>query len=348
MSADADLVVVGGGPIGLATAIEARLAGLDVIVVEPREGPIDKACGEGLMPGAVAALDRLGVHADGCDLAGIAYLDGETRAEHRFQRGPGRGIRRTVLHAALADRAHQLGVRRIVGKVTGLRQDAVGVRVALGASRDLLTPWMIACDGLHSTVRRLTGLARVPDSRKPSRFGVSRHFALAPSSEFVEVHWTPTAEIYITPLGTELLGVAVLGRRGLDFARVIEQSPDVAARLSGAAPVGTLRGAGPLLQRTRRRTAGHVLLAGDASGYVDALTGEGLRVGFAQARAAVSAVVTNDAAAYERAWADSTRDFRLLTSGLLAASRSPLRSRIVPAAARSPRLFGTVVERLAR
>lgn len=348
MSTDADLIVVGGGPIGLATAIEARLAGLEVIVVEPREGAIDKACGEGLMPGAVAALRRLGVTADGHKLAGIAYIDRDTRAEHRFSAGPGRGVRRTVLQPALAARADQLGARRIVGKVTGLRQDAVGVRVALGDASPLLAPWLIACDGLHSTVRRLTGLEHPSESRTPGRFGLSRHFALAPWNDFIEVHWTPAAEIYITPLGPELLGVAVLGPRGLDFARVIEQSPDVAARLSSAAPVGTTRGAGPLLQRTRRRSTGHVLLAGDASGYVDALTGEGLRVGFAQARAAVSAVVTNDAAAYERDWSRSTRDFRMLTSGLLAASRSPLRSRIVPAAARSPRLFGTIVERLAR
>lgn len=348
MSTNADLIVVGGGPVGLATAIEARLAGLEVTVVEPRDSPIDKACGEGLMPGAVSALRRLGVTADGYDLAGIAYVDGDTRAEHRFRTGQGRGVRRTVLQPALAARAEELGARRIVGKVTDLRQDAAGVRVALGGSRPILAPWLVACDGLHSTMRRLTGLERVQGSRAWGRFGLNRHFALAPWSEFVEVHWTPTAEIYVTPLGPELLGVAVLGSRGLDFARVIEQSPEVAARLNGAAAVSATRGAGPLLQRTQRRSAGHVLLAGDASGYVDALTGEGLRVGFAQARAAVSAVVTDDAAGYERAWARSTRDFRMLTSGLLAVSRSPLRSRIVPSAVRSPRLFGTVVERLAR
>ena len=61
MSADVDVLVVGGGPVGLAAAIEARLAGLSVVVVEPRVGAIDKACGEGLMPGTLTALARVGV-----------------------------------------------------------------------------------------------------------------------------------------------------------------------------------------------------------------------------------------------------------------------------------------------
>ena len=97
----ADLVVVGGGPVGLACAIEARLAGMDVVVVEPRDGPIDKACGEGLMPGALAALHRIGVDPPGRPLAGIAYVRGDARVEHRFAERPGRGVRRTVLHLSL-------------------------------------------------------------------------------------------------------------------------------------------------------------------------------------------------------------------------------------------------------
>ena len=101
----------GGGPVGLAAAIEARLAGLDVIVVEPRVGPIDKACGEGLMPGAVPALARLGVHPRGFPLRGVDYRDGRRNAAHRFVAGNGLGVRRTTLHAALRARAEELGAR---------------------------------------------------------------------------------------------------------------------------------------------------------------------------------------------------------------------------------------------
>ncbi|MGB3911815.1 MAG: FAD-dependent monooxygenase, partial [Pseudolysinimonas sp.] len=144
MSLDTEVLVAGGGPVGLASAIEARMAGLDVTVVEPRDGPIDKACGEGLMPGALPELARLGVDPDGMPFVGIAYLDGRRRVEHRFDGGPGRGVRRTVLHAALRKRAVAAGVRFHEGRVDAVHQragfvEAVGLRAA----------WLLGADGLH-------------------------------------------------------------------------------------------------------------------------------------------------------------------------------------------------------
>lgn len=86
-----DLLVAGGGPAGLATAIHAARAGLDVVVAEPRPGPVDKACGEGLMPAAVHALADLGVAVGGRPLRGIRYVDARYEAEAHFRAGPGRG-----------------------------------------------------------------------------------------------------------------------------------------------------------------------------------------------------------------------------------------------------------------
>jgi flavin-dependent dehydrogenase len=94
--------------------------------------------------------------------------------------------------------------------------------------------------------------------------------------------------------------------------------------------------------------AGRVLLVGDASGYVDALTGEGLRIGFAQARAAVSALDAGDPAGYERDWERETRDFRRLTGTLVRLAASPARGAVVPVAAALPGVFARAVERLAR
>lgn len=341
---DADVLVVGGGPVGLAAAVEARLAGLSVLVLEPRTGPVDKACGEGLMPGALTAVRRLGVNPEGYELTGIAYVDATRRVEHRFPRGTGRGVRRTVLHDALARRAAALGAEVVVGRASSVRQDAHGVTVD-----GLRAGHVLACDGLHSTVRRLVGLeapVRRAGADGRRRFGLRRHYRVAPWSHLVEVHWAPHAEAYVTPVGAGLVGVAVLGPARTDLAATLDALPALARRLAGAEPDGPVRGAGPLLQRTTARTAGRVLLVGDASGYVDALTGEGLRVGLAQAAAAVRHL--DDPAGYERAWARATRDYRVLTTGLVAAATSPARRTIVPAAAHLPRVYGAIVDRLAR
>ena len=342
---DADVLVVGGGPVGLAAAIEARLAGLTVVIVEPRTGAIDKACGEGLMPGTLAALARLGVDPPGHDLAGISYRDTRGHADHAFSAGPGRGVRRTTLHGALLDRSRQLGVERVTARVDHVVDGPEAVEAAGVSAR-----WLLGCDGLHSTIRRLAGLGLPTRStglfRPARRFGLRRHFHADAWTDLVEVHWGPDAEAYVTPVSDDLVGVALLGPPTLDFAATLATFGELTDRLRGAEPAGAVRGAGPLRQRTARRTRGHIRLVGDASGYVDALTGEGLRVGFAQAAVAVSHL--EDPAAYERAWAAATRDYRILTSGLVAWATSPARAAIVPVARHAPRAYGAIVDALSR
>jgi len=349
---EVDVLVVGGGPVGLATAIEARLHGLTVTIVEPRHGSggggaIDKACGEGLMPGALPALARLGVDPPGFALRGVSYRSltsrgGERRVDHHFASGEGRGVRRTALHDALGERARSLGVVVVGGKVDALEQDSQSV-----TSGGIRARYLVAADGLHSTVRRLTGLER-PVTARGRRYGVRRHFYVEPQTDLIEVYWTPTVEAYVTPVGDGVVGIAMLGRKGLDFEAALAGIRPLAALVAGAEPASELRGAGPFRQSTTRRSLGRVLLAGDASGYVDAITGEGVRVGLAQAEAAIACIARDDPGGYERAWKERTRDFRVLTAGLVAAANSPLRSAIVPAASALPRAFGAVVERMAR
>ncbi|MFE6840575.1 NAD(P)/FAD-dependent oxidoreductase, partial [Streptomyces sp. NPDC057705] len=168
-----DLLIAGGGPAGLATAIHGALAGLEVVVVEPRATPIDKACGEGLMPGAVRRLLELGVPVAGQPFHGIRYVDGVSgrHAEGLFRAGPGLGARRTVLQAALAERAAQLGVRVLRQRVAQVRQDVHHVTAA-----GLTARYLVAADGLHSPVRRGLGLSAPAAPRRPARYGLRRHY----------------------------------------------------------------------------------------------------------------------------------------------------------------------------
>jgi len=342
-----DVVIVGGGPVGLVAAIEARLAGLSAVVLEQRSGVIDKACGEGLMPGAIPLLARLGVDPVGVPLRGITYNQGTRSVTHRFAGEPGRGVRRTALHDALRARALELGVELCTSKVDSIDQDESGVRVGAVQGSTVQASYLLACDGLHSTVARLVGLT-LPAPVRRRRYGIRQHYAVAPWGDTVEIHYARSAEIYVTPIAPDEVGIAMLGAQHTDFDAVIAGIPDLAARLAGAAVASSRRGAGPFRQRTRARTAGRVLLVGDASGYVDAITGEGLRLGFAQAGAAISCIVAGDPARYEIEWRRITRDFRITTTALVRIATSPLRRAIVPLSATLPGRFGAVVESLAR
>jgi flavin-dependent dehydrogenase len=336
-----DVLVVGGGPAGLAAAISCAQAGLSVTVAEPRVGPIDKACGEGLMPAAVARLRAIGVEPAGRPFRGIRYLDATRQADARFRGGPGLGVRRTVLHAALAQRAAALDIPVIPARVTGLAQQPERVIAAGVEAR-----YLVAADGLHSPVRRACGLD-APPARHP-RFGLRRHYAAAPWTDLVEVYWAPGAEAYVTPVSGDVIGVAVLGAARGDFDSRLAAFPALAERLAGASPVGAVRGAGPLRQNVRRRVRANVLLVGDASGYLDALTGEGISVALAQAAALADCLRAGRAADYERAWRRVSRKSRLLTIGLLwSRHRAMLAPRIVPAAERFPRLFTSIVNHVA-
>ncbi|WP_098011943.1 NAD(P)/FAD-dependent oxidoreductase [Streptomyces sp. sk226] len=335
-----DVLVAGGGPAGLAAAIRAASAGLEAVVVEPRATPVDKACGEGIMPGGVAALRALGVRVGGRELRGIRYTDGRHSAEAAFRDGPGAGVRRTELHTALRERAAALGVRVVDAKVHGVRQDERSVTAA-----GLTARWLIAADGLHSPLRRALGLDRPASG--PGRYGLRRHFAVAPWTDHVEVHWSPHGEAYVTPVGDHLVGVAVLSRDRRPYDGHLAAFPALAARLADVPGVTTVRGAGPLRQSAHDRRAGRVLLVGDAAGYVDALTGEGIALAVATATAAVDCLAAGRPEDYPRRWARVTRRYRWLTAALLGAAGRPASGRIIVAAAhRAPAVFRGAVHAL--
>ncbi|HEY2737586.1 MAG TPA: NAD(P)/FAD-dependent oxidoreductase [Thermoanaerobaculia bacterium] len=339
-----DLVVVGGGPAGLATAIGARLAGLSVTVLDRARPLIDKACGEGLMPDAAAHLRALGVElapSDCYPFRGIRYIDGTVLAEGIFPRASGLGVRRLALHQALVRRAEEVGVRLAWGtKVTGLPPGPpyAGVETADGLVR---ARWIAAADGLLSRLRQQAGLAG--PAAPVRRFGVRRHFALAPWSDFVEVFWGPDCEAYVTPVSPDQIGVALLWSGGpSDFETLLAHFPVLQDRLAGAQITSRDRGAGPLHQRVRGVVRGNLALVGDAAGYLDAITGEGLAVAFHEAAALVAS--RGDLSAYAAAWRRINRLPNAMTSFMLFLERRPrLRARAIRALAAEPALFSRLL-----
>jgi flavin-dependent dehydrogenase len=335
-----DLLVAGGGPAGLATAILGARAGLEVVVIERRHGPVDKACGEGLMPHAVSLLQRLGVEAPGKPFRGITYIDGRRNVTGLFRGGAGRGVRRTALHAGLLEAATAAGVRIEHGDVGPVSQNATSVYCSGFHAR-----YLAAADGLHSPIRTALGLAR--PSGGPRRWGIRRHHLMAPWSDCVEVYWSDDAEAYVTPVADDCVGVAVLTSRKGGFDEHLGSFPALQERVRGAGH-GPDRAAGPLRQKVSSRSAGRVLLVGDAAGYVDALTGEGLGIAFGAAQLLVESVLGERPEDYDRRWRRMSRRYRLLTAAVLRASAMPaLRPRIVPAAAQFPTVFRGVVNLLA-
>ncbi len=338
-----DLLVVGGGPAGLAVAIAARAEGLTVNLVDRAQPPIDKACGEGLMPDGLSCLRRLGVElppGQGHPFRGIRYLDSGRVAEGRFPgQAHGLGIRRTVLQEAMAERAKKVGVRLFWRrKALGLDFLPDGVRLDT-EDGPLHASFLVGADGLRSRVRGWAGIASRPDSWH--RFGVRRHYRMVPWSDHVEVYWVDGREAYVTPISASEVGVAILwsGEKS-GFDRQLSSFPLLATRLRGAEETSRNRGWGPLRQHVGGVVRGPVALVGDAAGYLDAITGEGLSLAFHQAEALASCLAMRDLRPYPRMHRRIGRLADRLTALLLWVERHPrLRRRTIAALARDPALF---------
>ncbi len=356
-----DVAIVGGGPAGLATAISASRAGLSTVLFERASGPPDKACGEGVMPAGVRALEALGAlsRIDPTDLApfeGILYVqeDGSS-ARGRLPSGGGLGIRRTALVSALAGCAAESGCEirwgSPVAAVTAGDRD-VSLRTAHGEERALVC---VAADGLHSVVRQRAGLDG-PTARR-HRFGLRQHFAVPPWNAFVEVHLTPGIEAFVTPVGATRVGIAFLWEKSTEVPQAsigsfLARFPALREKLAGSPADSRPRGAGPLAHAARSSVTDRLVLVGDAAGYVDAITGEGLSNALAcgHALGSVLSVALEHGATravlrpYERFFRRSYRRYAVVCHGVLTLARRPrTRRRAVHFLGAHPRFFERLI-----
>jgi flavin-dependent dehydrogenase len=328
----------------LQQALVARLAEVGVPVVEARVGSITQnttsVTAAGITARYLAAAD--GLHSGIRRQLGLAAAD-SLHSSIRRGLGPAFPGPRDGPSARLASRA-----------AAGDGSSARPASRAAAGDDPSARPASRAAAGddpsarLASSAAARDGSSSRAASRGDARRGLRRHFFVSPWTDLVEVYWSSLGEAYVTPVADDLVGVAILTSVRGTFDSHLDAFPVLKERLKGAAPASSVMGAGPLRQRVKGRVAGRVLLVGDAAGYVDALTGEGIAVALRTSAELVRCVLEDRPEAYEAAWRRVSWECRLLTGSLLwARNRSLLAPRIVPAAALLPGLYSRIVNRLA-
>lgn len=337
-----DVFIAGGGPAGLATSIAIRMRGLSVVVADRAKPPIDKSCGEGLMPQAVAVLKEMGVTlgpAQAVPFRGIRFIGEGGVATGNFPLSYGLGVRRTTLHQALVKRAEEVGVQSLWGmRVIGIDRG----EVALDSGK-VQCRWVVGADGQNSLVRKWAGLDR--GRPRETRFGFRQHFRVAPWTDFVEVHWGRHCQIVVTPVTPNEVCLAVTSRSPrIRVKEALDQFPGISEELNGCQAVTKDLGAVTALRILRKVSRGQFALVGDASGSVDSLTGEGLGVAFQQANALAGALAHDDLVRYEVSHRRINRPPEVMSRILLAmGDRAWLRRRAIDALAKEPHLFGRLL-----
>ena len=333
---------MGGGPAGLAAAIVLARAGYEVVVVDCATPPIDKACGEGLMPDGIMALAKLGVEIPagvGFPFRGIRFADARSSVVADFPNGIARGVRRTVLHDLLIRHVTRLGVSILWG-AKHVRLTEGGVTVD---GHFIEADLIVGADGQNSSIRRQGDLDQIRHEKR--RYGFRRHYRIAPWSSYMELHWGPRSQIYVTPIAADEICVAVIScDPKLRIEQALSEFPELATHLSGAAAVSPEMGALSVSRTLRNVQRGNVVLIGDASGSVDAITGEGICLGFKQALALARALKTGHMQAYQRQHKALMKPTQTMATLMLLLERSgQIQSRALAGLAGEPEVFESLL-----
>ena len=293
----ADVLIVGAGPAGAIAALVLARSGARVTLLERATFPRDKLCGDTINPGALSILQKLGleqVTADGLPVDGMV-VTGErgVRVTGRYGSGTqGIAIARRVLDARLAVAAAEAGVRFAQGVL--VRQPlmdrdrrVIGVEAitASGRAERYTAPVTIAADGRYSRVARALELTRTPAS--PRRWAVGATFrGVTGLSSLGEMHVRGDRYIGVAPLpGGDANGCVVTADRSILRTRnllfeTMRSDRETASRFARARMVAQPSVLGPLALEASTAGMPGLLLAGDAAGFIDPMTGDGLRFAF--------------------------------------------------------------------
>ncbi|MFI5178374.1 MAG: NAD(P)/FAD-dependent oxidoreductase [Vicinamibacterales bacterium] len=294
-----DCIIAGAGPAGSVAGVLLARAGARVLLVDRETFPREKLCGDTLNPGAVALLQSLGLWGGPLEqapaLAGMLLSGPIEHVEGRYGAGvAGRAITRRELDAWLLDRAIAAGARFEAGEIVRgpLIDSSHGVPVVRGlilakrgdSSQILRLPaaMTLGADGRRSALARALGLSRHPLKPRRWAFGVYAT-GIDGTSDLGEMHIRPGGYLGIAPIKDGLCNVcAVTGPRPEGptpedvVRRAIARDPAIAARFARAEFVSPVHVLGPLAVETVATGVDGLLLAGDAAGFVDPMTGDGL------------------------------------------------------------------------
>jgi flavin-dependent dehydrogenase len=347
--ATTEVLIVGGGPAGLAASIALRQRGIDCTVVEARPAGIEKACGEGLMPDSREVLAQLGVplhQSDGHLFPGIRFENSAANVEARFSRDAGIGVRRPHLHALLSARAQQAGACLLwnthIQLPEAVAPDSAGYRSALVGGRPMRFRWLIGADGQASSVRKWAGLDRTRS--RSLRYGFRTHYRIDPATtrfDMVEVHWGRKGQLYLTPVAPDCVCAVYITRDPhCDRGNLLAEFPRIAKILQSAEIVTAQRGAVSASCKLHRVTTDFVALIGDASGSADAITGEGLAITFRQSLALADSIHSGSLSTYTQAHRQIGRLPHAMGELMLTLDRWPrLQVRAIRGLASSPLTF---------
>lgn len=344
-SLDCEVLVVGAGPAGSATAAALASSGRDVLLLEARAHPRPKACAEYASPRIVEELRRLGLadeawQGDALPLTGMRVIRGKDAVDVRYHDAAGQrnawGLDRLTFDATLAAHAVAHGARLLEHATfeqaiwTHARVSGALVQTLEGP-RSITCRWLIGADGARSRVASRLGVERAVVA--PRRLGLVAHYEGIPELvDHGEMHVGPGWYVGLAPLGGGRLNVGMAlpldgtRRRARErFEAGIDGIPAVAAILHGRRRLTPIRGASPIGHRVARAAGPGWMLVGDAAGFIDPFTGEGIYRALRSARAAAGSLAEGDAGAEERYLAARRRAFASkdaltwLVQGMLAA-----------------------------